>query len=793
MADNKKNNIGKAIGAVTSGFGKVGNVLGLAVRGISRSFGKLGNMAGLATKGLGVLTDALGRVSGVVDNYLKIYTDRVSRMEKMAKDYLGPWEKINQATSKFARDMGLSSAEMTNFRRETARRASEGSFGAKYGLSADEYTKLVSGIYASSGRKIGISAAQSEDIAGMNAVMGEESTNEYITRLDAFGVSISDAAKLSGKMFSKASKAGISFKNYSKTFLDNIKMAQTYNFKNGINGVEKMAKMATELKFSMKDAAGFSEKVNNLEGALQVGAQLQALGGSFARFSGPLEMLNESYTSTEDLYKRMVDMFGGMGTFNKQTGQVEINGIDKKRIRVAAEAMGTSYDSIMEGIHATGRRNEIKTQLGNRTDLSDEVKERIMNVGVFQNGKAGVIDTEGNFRELSEITNDFRSDLIALSKTEQEDIKDIAKNTRTVSDFFAGHAKDREADYAYKYERQSERKNAHILSDKYDRRIDKLDERIVRKQHQSAAIEQVTGTLQNIGDTVKGIFSILKALDFTKGAGGGVISGPSHAMGGVKIPGTNIEIEGGEYVINKRSTSVYKPILDAINNDSSSKSVATKKLEDGGVINKPAVSGVPEISGLLSPIVVVESKEESKNRGNYGGKSSFDYSKSSKDEYSRVYNSSFGSNTNNVFENNREENIVNSIANTRAPEIMNISKNNPVVNSDSISRISNITSNDVSNISNVLSDGIKPNIKLLNPKDVVPSVSQNSENAARTERMKMEPIDIKINGTIKLEGSNGASIDISRELLDDRMFISKITDEITKQININRNIKYDAK
>ena len=62
------------------------------------------------------------------------------------------------------------------------------------------------------------------------------------------------------------------------------------------------------------------------------------------------------------------------------------------------------------------------------------------------------------------------------------------------------------------------------------------------------------------------------AQKFEKGGlvGGGVFEGNSHAQGGVKFASGGkvpqiMEAEGGEAIINKRSTSMYKPLLSAIN------------------------------------------------------------------------------------------------------------------------------------------------------------------------------------------------------------------------------------
>lgn len=41
----------------------------------------------------------------------------------------------------------------------------------------------------------------------------------------------------------------------------------------------------------------------------------------------------------------------------------------------------------------------------------------------------------------------------------------------------------------------------------------------------------------------------------------------SHSQGGHRVEGTNIEVEGGEWIINRKSSSKYNDILDAINRD----------------------------------------------------------------------------------------------------------------------------------------------------------------------------------------------------------------------------------
>ena len=58
----------------------------------------------------------------------------------------------------------------------------------------------------------------------------------------------------------------------------------------------------------------------------------------------------------------------------------------------------------------------------------------------------------------------------------------------------------------------------------------------------------------------------IAAVKAAKYADGGVLQGKSHAQGGIKVLGGTAEVEGGEYVTNKRTTSQNLDLLEFINN-----------------------------------------------------------------------------------------------------------------------------------------------------------------------------------------------------------------------------------
>ena len=83
----------------------------------------------------------------------------------------------------------------------------------------------------------------------------------------------------------------------------------------------------------------------------------------------------------------------------------------------------------------------------------------------------------------------------------------------------------------------------------------------------------------------------IAGVQFAKGGltDGGVFNGPSHANGGIKFAagGRIHEAEGGEAIINKRSTRMFKPVLSAINSAGGGKKFAKggeiPKFQNGGI------------------------------------------------------------------------------------------------------------------------------------------------------------------------------------------------------------------
>ena len=140
---------------------------------------------------------------------------------------------------------------------ETIRFVKEQSIGMKYNTSMEELVKLQESYNKSIGRSIALTNSQKETMAAMRKVAGDETTIKFATSLENFGLNPDEVGGVVGKMFETASRSGVAWSKYSDNFLNNIKTAQNYTFRNGLEGLQSMAKKAAEIKLDMKQAEAF--------------------------------------------------------------------------------------------------------------------------------------------------------------------------------------------------------------------------------------------------------------------------------------------------------------------------------------------------------------------------------------------------------------------------------------------------------------------------------------------------------------------------------------------------------
>lgn len=466
---------------------------------------------------IGINTDKFSTGVGDIKKGINEIKSGVSSLKGALDKFNDSWGRVDQAAADFTKRIGGSKASMEALRKSTIDFMETRSIGIKYNTSMEELIKLQGDYNASIGRSIDLTNDQKETFAALKETLqSDQAAIEFTTKLENFGLNPDEVGDRVGEMFSKAAKSGVAFEKYSKNFLDNIKLAQNYNFKNGLRGLESMAKKATEIKMDMQQVARFADKVSTLEGAVQAGAQLSVLGGSFAQYGNPLQMMYEGLNDMEGLQDRMIAMFGKLGKWDYSKGQVDVSVFNKQRIKAAAEATGMDYSALMEQINASARRNIVEGKLGGRYDNDQNFKELLLNKAQLDEKGNAYVTINGERRDVNTLTAQDKTYLKAANNSDSDNIAEIAVNTRGFKDITEGFNKQKDVGTAQVNEMTG---------------IGNATKSIMTNLGENTTVMRTLGTMGPVVEAIKGINSAI--LGFVATIAGAVTIGKAFGGGGI--------------------------------------------------------------------------------------------------------------------------------------------------------------------------------------------------------------------------------------------------------------------
>ena len=157
------------------------------------------------------------------------------------------------------------------------------------------------------------------------------------------------------KAYATAAKQGLNAQKFSKKVAENLSMANRLNFRNGIDGITRMAEMAEKFGLSMKSVETAAGQFMEFDSAIEHSAHLQMLGGSIgAAFGNPLENMYESMYGPETFAKRMEDAMKGMATFDAKKGYATISPMNQEILRNYAKEMGLNAEEVVANAKKMG-------------------------------------------------------------------------------------------------------------------------------------------------------------------------------------------------------------------------------------------------------------------------------------------------------------------------------------------------------------------------------------------------------------------------------------------------------
>ena len=302
---------------------------------------------------------------------------------------LGLFE-MDKAVKKSALSMGLMNAETKTFTNDIRAVTEAVSSGTnELGVGMAELAKIQSDYGEELGRNVMLNQTGLKAMAQMAAAtaLGAEGTAKMAADMAQQGLSAESTRDYVEDTMNDAHKMGLNASKVVKNVQQNMKMLNKYNFKNGIKGLAKMAQTTTKLGVDMNFVAGMADKLFDIEGAVDMSAQLQVMGGEWAKMADPFHLMYMARNDMEGLADELGRAAQSSVHFNSETKEFEISALEMHRLRKIAEQTGVAYEDLATAGKNAAILGRIKTQIS--YDIPKDTQEFLQNTAKFdENGKA---------------------------------------------------------------------------------------------------------------------------------------------------------------------------------------------------------------------------------------------------------------------------------------------------------------------------------------------------------------------------------------------------------------------
>lgn len=367
-----------------------------------------------------------------------------SAVVKVLKESFDMFSKVDKAASNYARSVGGGRYAQVKMRESVASLTKEMSKWGKTAYDVEDILNRMEDASEALGRNL--EGLSTNDLRSLKDLKNFGIDDQTISQFDTFGISVHNVSKQIGDLYGESGKRGLNAKATIKAFTSNLKMAQNYTFARGQKALMDMAMKSAQLKFNLRDAEQFANKVSTLEGAMTAGAQLSVLGGNFAMQGNPLAMMYNALNDVEGLQNQMLAMTKGMARWDSKKGQLDISAFDRERLKAMSQATGIDYSELTSQAFNQARVDRVSAQLGG--GFKREEEEYIKNLASLDehgNAYIQVGDKEYSMDDIRRNKDGVRNQLKAESEAkdikEGADMGDIWGETRDIKSIMDDYVK----------------------------------------------------------------------------------------------------------------------------------------------------------------------------------------------------------------------------------------------------------------------------------------------------------------------------------------------------------------
>lgn len=412
-------------------------------------------MATLSKGTVGLLGEIVSLLHGAVASGLRLVNNLVSSGFKMAFQF-------NDSAMAFSRQAGLTAKQAQAYTEVLTTRAKE--LGEKYGIAAEEVTKLEKNLARATGRVIMLSNAQADMQVAINRTVGEETANQFSQMMmRSMGAQYSTVQGAVSKAYALAAKSGLDAAGMAAKVGQNLAMANRLTFRNGVDGLTKMVALSEKLGFNVQTIEAAANSFMDLQDAVENSAKMTMLGGAAGAFGGnPLDMTYEANYDPEAFGERLTKTLAGYAQFDEKTGMAKMNAMSRDFVKGIADAMHISLDEAStiakKQAEIRYKNNRFGADLEALTGGDERMKDFFLNKAQYNpaTGTLQMTDKTGKAQDINYFFNNDRgreqlAEMMRFNNmTDEEIVREQAESVVSIRERLEGYFTSIQAMFAEK-------------------------------------------------------------------------------------------------------------------------------------------------------------------------------------------------------------------------------------------------------------------------------------------------------------------------------------------------------
>ena len=276
---------------------------------------------------------------------------------------------------------------------------------SQYGIDLKEAMAMRQSYIENTNRNIQFTEGDNRAMGGLYKLLGHDYgiVAQYTGGMEIFNKGVNASVDLLNKAMKTTNKMGLNGRQFAKEIVNNLKLAQKYNFKDGTEGLMRMTQWAMKTRFNMQSIGSMIDNTleGGLEGVIEQSSKLQVLGGNAAIYSDPFSMLFNAASSAEDYGQQILNMTKGLGSIDRKTGETTFNVNEEFMLRNLAKTLGMDVGELKDIRRSANRRDSVNLAMTaeQKSRFNKDELDYIGNIAHYNKEKDGFFVNAWNEQE----------------------------------------------------------------------------------------------------------------------------------------------------------------------------------------------------------------------------------------------------------------------------------------------------------------------------------------------------------------------------------------------------------